>query len=196
MPYNSISADRVSSNRNLYDEYGNELEADDERYGEPLYLTDGTDYQFGMYMEANFIQPRDGVVQQTDDNMRFEFHGDDDLWIYIDNVLILDIGGVHDAHSGYIDFATGEVVIYDSITSGTTQERRTTLYELFRTAGRMPDSSEVVAWDNEKVDDYFTRTEDRHYILKDYSPHKIKMFYTRRRCWDCARRRSRAVSCC
>ena len=180
MPYNSISADRVSSNRNLYDEYGNELEADDERYGEPLYLTDGTDYQFGMYMEANFIQPRDGVVQQTDDNMRFEFNGDDDLWIYIDNVLILDIGGVHDAHSGYIDFATGEVVIYDSITSGTTQERRTTLYELFRTAGRMPDSSEVVAWDNEKVDDYFTKTEDGHYILKDYSPHKIKMFYMER----------------
>lgn len=180
MPYNSISADRISTNSNLYDEYGKKLDPDDERYNETLYLTNGTDYQFGMYMEANFIQPRDGIVQQTDDNMRFEFNGDDDLWIYIDGVLILDIGGVHDAHSGYIDFATGEVVIYDSVTSGKTLTRTTTLYELFKEANRMPDSNKVVIWDENKVDDYFTKTEDEDYILKDYSPHKIKMFYMER----------------
>lgn len=181
MPYNRIFADRKSTNKNLYNEYGKPLSSDNERYEEPLYLTSGTDYQFGMYMEANFIQPRNGIVQQTDDNMRFEFNGDDDLWIYIDNVLILDIGGVHDAHSGYIDFATGEVVIYDSVTSGRTQERRTTLYELFRQAKRMPDSTEIVNWDESKVNDYFAQEDDGTYkTFNSYSPHKIKMFYMER----------------
>lgn len=181
MPYNNISADRLSTNKNLYDEYGQALSPTDERYGENLYLTSGTDYQFGMYMEANFIQPKDGIVQQTNESMRFEFNGDDDLWIYIDNVLILDIGGVHDAHSGYIDFATGEVVVYDSVTNGKTITRRTTLYDLFKQANRMPDSTEVVRWDENKVDDYFVKDENGAYTtLKNYSPHKIKMFYMER----------------
>ena len=182
MPYNQISSDSVSINQNLYDEYGKKLTEDNERYKENLYLTSGTNYQFGMYMEANFIQPKDGMVQKVNkENMRFEFNGDDDLWIYIDNVLILDIGGVHDAHSGYIDFATGEVVVYDSITNGETIERKTTLYDLFREAGRMPDSTEIVEWKNEEVGDYFVQNEDGNYTtLKDYSPHKIKMFYLER----------------
>lgn len=181
MPYDQISSDSVSINQNLYDEYGKKLTEDNERYKENLYLTSGTNYQFGMYMEANFIQPKDGMVQKVNkENMRFEFNGDDDLWIYIDNVLILDIGGVHDAHSGYIDFATGEVVVYDSITNGETIERKTTLYDLFREAGRMPDSTEIVEWDDSKVEDYFKNEDGDYTTLKDYSPHKIKMFYLER----------------
>ena len=67
------------------------------------------DYHFGMTMSAKFIQPKDGKIQGND--MVFEFSGDDDVWVYIDGVLVLDIGGVHNAASGSINFANGNVTV-------------------------------------------------------------------------------------
>ena len=71
--------------------------------------------------------------------MIYEFNGDDDMWVYIDNVLVLDIGGVHDAHSGKIDFSTGIVSWTDCVTNGTPGTTSTTLKEIFRNAGIFPD---------------------------------------------------------
>lgn len=80
-------------------------------------------------MGASFLQPKDGKVASKQvsgqkDPMIYEFNGDDDLWIYIDDVLVLDIGGVHDAHSGSINFNTGEVSWYDCIKGGTPKNIR------------------------------------------------------------------------
>lgn len=67
------------------------------------------DFHFGMTMSAKFIQPKDGKINGN--NMVFEFSGDDDVWVYIDGVLVLDIGGVHNAASGSINFANGNVTV-------------------------------------------------------------------------------------
>lgn len=62
-----------------------------------------------MTMSAKFIQPKDGKINGN--NMVFEFSGDDDVWVYIDGVLVLDIGGIHNSVSGSIDFAEGTVKV-------------------------------------------------------------------------------------
>lgn len=163
MPYNSISASDVSTNKNLYDESGNELSASDPAYDKTLYKTQGTnDYYFGMYVEADFSQPKNGQLKNG--NMVYEFNGDDDLWVYVDGVLMLDIGGIHDAHSGSINFATGAIT-YDSVSG-------TTIKEQFQAAGVFPDGS---PWDDSRVSEFFNGN-----TLKDLTEHNFKMFYMER----------------
>ena len=154
----------------MYDEEGNDLAQTDPAYNKKLYKTQGIDYLFGMYMEANFIQPKNGIATKTGQNMRYEFNGDDDMWVYIDDILVLDIGGVHDAHSGYIDFATGAV----RVTGGGTQSYDTTLKAIFKDAGYFPDGTEW-SGDETKISKYFTGN-----TFSDYTTHTIKMFYMER----------------
>lgn len=72
-------------------------------------ISGNPDFHFGMTMSAKFIQPKDGKINGN--NMVFEFSGDDDVWVYIDGVLVLDIGGIHNAASGSINFANGNVTV-------------------------------------------------------------------------------------
>lgn len=70
---------------------------------------DPIDNGFGMKMELQFVQPEGGKINGK--NMRFEFNGDDDVFVFIDDKLVLDIGGSHKIAGGYIDFATGDIEV-------------------------------------------------------------------------------------
>ncbi len=69
------------------------------------------DHYFGVKMSTGFTIPPYGKVNGKVDgkDMTFSFSGDDDFWLYIDDNLVLDLGGIHSAISGKINFATGEV---------------------------------------------------------------------------------------
>ena len=178
MPYNAIADGKYASNtHNLYDEDGNELDDSDPDKGKVLYQTQGTnDYQFGMEMDGNFLQPKAGKVTPPNsskkESMIYEFNGDDDMWIYIDDVLVLDIGGVHDAHSGKINFETGVVSWKDCNTGQVPKEYTTTIKKMFRSAGYFPDGTK---WDSSKVDNYFDGD-----TFRDFTTHSFKMFYMER----------------
>lgn len=77
----------------------------------PIGITDGTNdklnHHFGMSMTTEFVQPTNGKT--TDGDMIFEFSGDDDVWVYIDGVLVGDLGGIHEKATLDINFATGVV---------------------------------------------------------------------------------------
>lgn len=109
------------------------------------------DFHFGMTMSAKFIQPKDGKIK--DKNMVFEFSGDDDVWVYIDGVLVLDIGGIHNAASGSINFADGTVKVGN---------KDTNLKKLFNDA---------------KIEGDFVSEKN---IFKDYTAHTINFYYLER----------------
>ena len=72
------------------------------------------DHHFGLTLSTNFKMPKGAVVNDKD--MVFDFTGDDDVWVFIDGVLVLDMGGVHGKRSGAINFKTGEVTV-DNVAS-------------------------------------------------------------------------------
>lgn len=107
----------------------------------PLFTPFGNDsdanrYSFGMNLGADFYMPKDGKVNNQ--NMVFDFTGDDDVWVFIDDVLVLDLGGIHQALGGSIDFAADKIK-YDKVQShGDTPAA--TITEAFRKAGKKWDS--------------------------------------------------------
>ena len=89
----------------VFDENGNNLS--------PKKIVDGStdlNHHFGMSMTTEFVQPANGKTNKNED-MIFEFSGDDDVWVYIDGVLVGDLGGIHEKATLKINFATGEVKV-------------------------------------------------------------------------------------
>lgn len=89
--------------------------------GKPL------NHYFGLSMSSRFVQPTDGKTN-AGDPMTFEFAGDDDVWVFIDDVLVGDIGGIHTSAKLTIDFQTGVIKVNDSPNG--------TLLRKFQDAGR------------------------------------------------------------
>ena len=80
---------------------------------------------FGMKMELDFAVTLNGKVtiidrqgQENEVTITFTFSRDDNFWLYIDGKLVLDLGGIHDALQGEINFETGDVKVSYVGTSG------------------------------------------------------------------------------
>ena len=61
---------------------------------------------FGTVLEFDFYLPVDKTGLDGKP-LTYYFNGDDDLWVFVDNELVLDIGGGHGAVTGYVNFSDG-----------------------------------------------------------------------------------------
>ncbi len=116
-------------------------------------------HQFGMTLEAKFVLPPDGKLPNGDD-MKFTFSGDDDVWVFIDDVLVLDLGGVHQPLTGTINFAgEGKSEVVDAAVQSVPGQN---------TIGKSKTLAQIFDEANDEYDD------------SPYSTHTIKFFYLER----------------
>ncbi len=150
--------------------WGSELPTDDENDYNQISLDDlysldydvESDFYFGMEMKMSFMQPKGGMTgPDNDQEMVFYFTGDDDVWVYIDGVLFLDLSGIHRHVGGKIDFVKGEVSYYslNTMTGDVNEEP----YKTVRFSD-LVDASLL----NEKG------------TFKDYSTHSFNFYYMER----------------
>lgn len=135
-----------------------------------------SNFYFGMDMHMNFIQPKDGKTGTNNAyDMNYRFIGDDDVWVYIDNVLFLDLSGVHRHVGGKIDFVNGKVHYYqlnyeedDVIMNddGTDKYATKTFNEILEEAG----------WTQEQRSEALNEKG----AFKDYTSHKFDFYYMER----------------
>lgn len=115
----------------VFDEQGNSLS--------PKQIIDGStslNHHFGMSMTTEFVQPNGGKTTKGED-MIFEFSGDDDVWVYIDGVLVGDLGGIHEKATLKINFATGDVHVghVDNANDPEKTIQDTTIRAMYEAAG-------------------------------------------------------------
>ena len=133
-----------------------------------------TNFFFGMEMTMYFMQPKGGMTGNDTNNdgasdypMQFYFTGDDDVWVYIDGVLFLDLSGIHRHVGGEIDFVNGKVHYY-YLDTANTGDVSTEPYQTFTFAEIL--SAAGASTDCLNSNGTFT----------DYTTHQFKFYYMER----------------
>ena len=169
-PFNDLEPGVFASvNReNLYSATGSALPDGDPRKHEKLYLIKNANCFFGAELTASFVQTPNGLDAWGHDII-FEFSGDDDFWLYVDGELIIDLGGIHSALPGTVNYRTGEVTV-----NGEHLTLRDLFYDNY--VGRGHTEAEAQAY----VDELFELSDEGNWVFKEYTTHTMRIFYLER----------------
>ena len=142
-------------------------------------------YGFGAKLQFDFTLTQNGkVVVGKDDSgndievpIKFFFSGDDDVWVYIDGELVLDVGGAHGKASGLLEFGENNTVTpYVSSNKNTTPQDGTIVYQTYEGAQKS-------VYFNEKLITFKNKGNPIP-LNPDLTTHTLTMFYMERGMWD------------
>ena len=135
-------------------------------------------YGFGAKLQFDFTLTSDGQVVVGNDKkkvpIKFFFSGDDDVWVYIDGKLVLDVGGAHSQAAGLLEFGSGENG--NTVTSWVSDAK---------TGGQVyeePKQQKTVKF-NEKPYIFKYRTKEPK-PLENKPIHTLTMYYMERGMWE------------
>lgn len=146
-------------------------------------------FGFGAKLEIPFSLTADGQVQDEagkDQPIRFYFSGDDDVWVYIDGQLALDIGGAHGKVSGILDFDEaengGKVKVYVSRVKKNAEADSSSYGDQSDDTYTEKKLSIKYVGDNGTTDYYYKDTVNIPNLTT--GTHTLTMFYMERGMWE------------
>ena len=142
-------------------------------------------YGFGAKLQFDFTLTEDGKVVVGKDTsgrnievpIKFFFSGDDDVWVYIDGELMLDVGGAHGKASGLLEFGANNKVTPYVSSNKNTDQNDTMVYKGYE-PGETP---KTVKYNGQPIT--FNKKGPSK-TLKDQSTHTLTMFYMERGMWE------------
>lgn len=141
-------------------------------------------YGFGAKLQFDFTLTEDGkVVVGKDDSgndievpIKFFFSGDDDVWVYIDGKLVLDVGGAHGKASGLLEFGASSTVTPYVSSNKNTDTSDPMVYTT--------DAQNKTVYFNQTPITFTKTTKQAIQLNSELTTHTLTMFYMERGMWD------------
>lgn len=142
-------------------------------------------YGFGAKLQFDFTLTEDGNVVVGKDTsgtdikvpIKFFFSGDDDVWVYIDGKLMLDVGGAHGKASGLLEFGENNTVTPYVSSNKNTDSNDTMVYEDYGSG----ETVKTVKYNGQSIT--FNKKGTTK-ILENQSTHTLTMYYMERGMWE------------
>lgn len=142
-------------------------------------------YGFGAKLQFDFTLTEDGNVvvgKDTNDKdikvpIKFFFSGDDDVWVYIDGELVLDVGGAHGKASGLLEFGENNTVTPYVSSNKNTNTSDPMVYKGYQSG----ETTKTVNYNGQPIT--FNKKGTTK-TLKDQSTHTLTMYYMERGMWE------------
>lgn len=139
-------------------------------------------YGFGAKLQFDFTLTEDGKVVVGKDTsgrnievpIKFFFSGDDDVWVYIDGELMLDVGGAHGKASGLLEFGANNTVTPYVSSNKNTDQNDTMVYGSGETTKTVKYNGQPITFNKKGT----TKT------LENQSTHTLTMYYMERGMWE------------
>lgn len=139
-------------------------------------------YGFGAKLQFDFTLTEDGKVVVGKDTsgsdikvpIKFFFSGDDDVWVYIDGELMLDVGGAHGKASGLLEFGANNTVTPYVSSNKNTDQNDTMVYGSGETTKTVNYNGQPITFNKKGT----TKT------LENQSTHTLTMYYMERGMWE------------
>lgn len=153
-------------------------------------------YGFGTKLQMDFTLTDNGMVEtkKTDNdgkpistNIKFFFSGDDDVWVFIDGKLVLDVGGAHGKVSGLLEFGETEDGKSNSVTAYVSRVKKGGTSK--NDQDEKSATVKTVRYNNENI--YFyakdipkDTAKDTTLVLDKGKKHTLTMYYMERGMWE------------